>query len=60
MNTQVKKSSPQLNKGAVAKISVLTFAVMNITTVLSTRGLAPEAEYGLTSIFITYLRQCAF
>ncbi|CAH0533616.1 Glutamate/gamma-aminobutyrate antiporter [Vibrio stylophorae] len=35
----------------IANISVLTFAVMNITTVLSTRGLAPEAEYGLTSIF---------
>lgn len=33
------------------KIGILTFAVMNITTVLSTRGLAPEAEYGLTSIF---------
>ncbi len=51
MNTQVKKSSAQVNKGTIAKISVLTFAVMNITTVLSTRGLAPEAEYGLTSIF---------
>lgn len=34
-----------------AKISIVTFSLMNITTVLSTRGLAPEAEYGLTSIF---------
>ncbi|MGF1726076.1 putative glutamine/gamma-aminobutyrate antiporter GadC [Photobacterium nomapromontoriensis] len=46
MNVQVKKNTQK-----IMKISVLTFAVMNITTVLSTRGLAPEAEYGLTSIF---------
>ncbi|HIF9066203.1 TPA: putative glutamine/gamma-aminobutyrate antiporter GadC [Photobacterium damselae] len=39
------------NSKQVAKISIITFAMMNVTTVLSTRGLAPEAEYGLTSIF---------
>lgn len=33
------------------KLGILTFAIMNMTTVISTRALAPEAEYGLTAIF---------
>ena len=33
------------------KISILTLAVMNITAVVSLRGLPAEAEYGLSSIF---------
>ena len=32
-------------------ISVLTLAVMNITAVVSLRGLPAEAEYGLSSVF---------
>ncbi len=35
----------------VAAISMMAFAVMNITTILSLRGLPSMAEYGLTSIF---------
>lgn len=34
-----------------AAISMLAFAVMNVTTILSLRGLPAQAEYGLTSIF---------
>ena len=35
----------------VATISMLAFAVMNITTIVSLRGLPAMAEYGMTSIF---------
>ena len=38
-------------KVAVATISMMTFAVMNIATIISLRGLPSMAEYGLTSIF---------
>jgi putative glutamate/gamma-aminobutyrate antiporter len=33
------------------KIGILTLAVMNITAVVSLRGLPAEAEYGLSSVF---------
>ena len=32
-------------------ISMMAFAVMNVTTIVSLRGLPSQAEYGLTSIF---------
>lgn len=35
--------------GKAIKLSVLTFAIMNITAVVSLRGLPAEAEYGLSS-----------
>ena len=35
----------------VVVISMLAFAVMNVTTIISLRGLPSMAEYGLTSIF---------
>ena len=35
----------------VAVISMMALAVMNVTTILSLRGLPAQAEYGLTSIF---------
>ena len=38
-----------LKKGAV--IGVWAFAIMNITTIVSLRGLPAQAEYGITSIF---------
>jgi putative glutamate/gamma-aminobutyrate antiporter len=38
-----------LKKTAV--ISMMAFAVMNVTTIVSLRGLPSQAEYGLTSIF---------
>ncbi|MEF9942980.1 MAG: amino acid permease [Burkholderiaceae bacterium] len=34
-----------------ATLSVFTLAIMNVTAVVSLRGLPAEAEYGLTSIF---------
>jgi putative glutamate/gamma-aminobutyrate antiporter len=34
-----------------AVITMMAFAIMNITTILSLRGLPAQAEYGLTSIF---------
>ena len=40
---------PAIKKGAA--ISMLAFAVMNVTTIISLRGLPGQAEYGLTSIF---------
>jgi len=35
----------------IAAISMVAFAIMNITTIVSLRGLPGMAEYGLTSIF---------
>jgi putative glutamate/gamma-aminobutyrate antiporter len=37
--------------GTAVKMSVLTLAIMNITAVVSLRGLPAEAEYGPSSIF---------
>jgi putative glutamate/gamma-aminobutyrate antiporter len=34
-----------------AMISMMAFAIMNVTTIVSLRGLPAQAEYGLTSIF---------
>jgi putative glutamate/gamma-aminobutyrate antiporter len=37
--------------GKKTVITMLTFAIMNVTTIVSLRGLPSQAEYGLTSIF---------
>ena len=34
-----------------AVISMMAFAIMNVTTIVSLRGMPSQAEYGLTSIF---------
>ncbi|MBR3915160.1 MAG: amino acid permease [Bacteroidales bacterium] len=36
---------------SIAKLSVFTIAIMNVTAVVSLRGLPAEAEYGLSSAF---------
>ncbi|MFN8662845.1 MAG: amino acid permease [Thermomicrobiales bacterium] len=41
---------PQVSKGG-ASISMITLAVMTVTTVVSLRGLPSQAEFGLSSIF---------
>ncbi|MCP3104882.1 amino acid permease [Myxococcus sp. K15C18031901] len=38
-------------RAAAPTLGVLTLAIMNVTAVVSLRGLPAEAEYGLTSIF---------
>ena len=37
--------------GNAGKLSVFTFAIMNVVAVVSLRGLPAEAEYGLSSVF---------
>ena len=39
------------NMGKATKLSVATLAIMNVTAVVSLRGLPAEAEYGLSSAF---------
>ncbi|MEO9229912.1 MAG: putative glutamine/gamma-aminobutyrate antiporter GadC [Devosia sp.] len=46
----VHSGKPKVVK-KVAVISMMAFAVMNITTIISLRGLPAMSEYGLTSIF---------
>ena len=46
-------------KADLGKISVITFAIMNIVAVVSLRGLPAEAVYGLSSIFF-YVFAAAF
>ncbi len=41
---------PKTAKKAVV-IGMMAFAIMNVTTIVSLRGLPAQAEYGLTSIF---------
>ncbi|MEG1413763.1 MAG: amino acid permease [Mucinivorans sp.] len=49
MNT---KPNPKAStKGKVAKLGVMTLAIMNVAAVVSLRGLPAEATYGLTSAF---------
>ncbi|AIJ08983.1 MULTISPECIES: putative glutamine/gamma-aminobutyrate antiporter GadC [Edwardsiella] len=48
MNSQ-SSSKPAL---AAVSLGAGTFAMMNITTVVSLRGLAAEAEYGLAAVFL--------
>ena len=43
-------TAPQGTKKKVI-ISMMTFAIMNVTTIVSLRGMPSMAEYGLTSIF---------
>lgn len=47
-------ANSEQKKGSVVsplKMSIFTLAIMNITAVVSLRGLPAEAEYGLSSIF---------
>jgi putative glutamate/gamma-aminobutyrate antiporter len=46
----VQPGKPKVAK-KVAMISMMAFAIMNITTIISLRGLPAMAEYGMTSIF---------
>ena len=39
------------NMKQVAKLGVFTLAIMNVTAVVSLRGIPAEAEYGLSSAF---------
>jgi glutamate:GABA antiporter len=53
--SETKSAGAVAGKTGVAKktavISMMAFAVMNVTTIVSLRGLPSQAEYGLTSIF---------
>lgn len=49
-NAQLAGSKPKVAKKA-ATIGLWTFAIMNVTTIVSLRGMPSQAEYGLTSIF---------
>lgn len=46
-----KQKNVNSSSKVTGKISVITFAIMNIVAVVSLRGLPAEAEYGLSSIF---------
>ena len=54
-----KKAPSTANVKQAGKISVFTFAIMNIVAVVSLRGLPAEAEYGLSSVFY-YVFAAAF
>lgn len=45
------RNNTMANIGKTAKLSVATLAIMNVTAVVSLRGLPAEAEYGLSSAF---------
>ena len=47
--TKGSGASASIKKGAV--IGVWAFAIMNVTTIVSLRGLPAQAEYGIASIF---------
>lgn len=45
------KSIMSTNSGKAIKLGVMTLAIMNVTAVVSLRGLPAEAEYGVSSAF---------
>lgn len=49
MSSNAPKQS--VSPAQVAKLSIITLAIMNVVAVVSLRGLPAEAEYGLSSIF---------
>jgi putative glutamate/gamma-aminobutyrate antiporter len=57
-------AAPKRQPGAVKKkvvvISMITLAIMNVTTVMSLRGLPSQAVYGLNSIFYFGLAAVVF
>ncbi|MEM9731517.1 MAG: putative glutamine/gamma-aminobutyrate antiporter GadC [Myxococcota bacterium] len=55
--TPERSAEPQT---PAVKLSVLTLAVMNVAAVVSLRGFATEAEYGLGSIFYFLFAAVAF
>ncbi len=48
---QINANKKSLTKSTGFKLSVMTLAIMNITAVVSLRGLPAEATYGLSSAF---------
>jgi putative glutamate/gamma-aminobutyrate antiporter len=48
---QVAEGAKPKTAKKVAVISMWAFAIMNVTTIVSLRGMPSQAEYGLTSIF---------
>ena len=44
-------STNMANIGKSVKLGVFTLAIMNVTAVVSLRGLPAEAEYGVSSAF---------
>ena len=49
--TNVSSSGSTLGNKKPLVLGVMTFAIMNVTTIISLKGLPAQAEYGLTSIF---------
>ena len=51
-NGAIKEITPHNHpKGGVRQISMMAMAIMIVTTIVSMRGLASQAEFGFTSIF---------
>jgi putative glutamate/gamma-aminobutyrate antiporter len=51
MSTTATTSTGKVRIAGAATLGVFTLAIMNVTAVVSLRGLPAEAEYGLTSVF---------
>ncbi len=48
----VRETTPMNHpKGGARQISMMAMAIMIVTTIVSMRGLASQAEFGFTSIF---------
>lgn len=47
----IKESTPQTHPSGGKQLTMMAMAIMIVTTIVSMRGLASQAEFGLTSIF---------
>ncbi len=50
-NNTLKESTPVTHSSGGKQLSMMAMAIMIVTTIVSMRGLASQAEFGLTSIF---------
>ena len=50
-DNKIKETTPQTHPTGGKQLTMMAMAIMIVTTIVSMRGLASQAEFGLTSIF---------
>ena len=50
-DNKIKEVTPQTHPAGGKQLSMMAMAIISVTTIVSMRGLASQAEFGFTSIF---------
>lgn len=59
-DNKLKEITPQTHPSGGKQLTMMAMAIMIVTTIVSMRGLASQAEFGLTSIFYLLLSDKTF